>query len=395
MQENPRYSLNEIRLLLAQYLDGALDADQLVTVELLLDSHPQAQAELLKIQETRGLLQHSLHPEKELKFSRVSDNTWKNIAKQLESDGQSEPANYDFEFISAYYDGELDNEACQEFESQLLQNDDANQKLANVNAISEMLRQFGYRQEEACTLDLTKQVMQAYQAESEATQSEFEEAVSPQIEMLSAFVDEELPAKEIIALNRLLEQNPVERKRLAHFHQLSDAIQSVVEQLLFRAPNNFWPQIKPQVQDDTQKQRGKVLPFGKQQSNASSIFQKFAIPMAAAAVLVLLSIPSLRENSFMPETSNSPASRYNHVQLASVPMNVPHADFMQISNPRYAQDRSSAQPLEPVISPNRKLASKGHQGVSTDSAIPSSEEYLFHALEEQMPDADVSSILGK
>lgn len=391
MQENPRYSLDAIRLLLVQYLDGALEADQLVEVELLLDRSPEAQAELLKLQQAKGQLHQSLSPEwplspeEDLHFSKVSDGIWKTIYQQLKNDSQTEAAEYDFEFISSYYDGELapdDPERCA-FEAQLFHNEAANKTLADVGALSEAIRQFGYRQEEACTVDFAKAIMQAYQAETVA------ESVSPELEMLSAFIDGELPAKEIIELNRLIEREPDVRSQLARFTQLSDAIRFLVEKLEQQAPGGYWRQIKAQLLED--ERTSPVASLQNPDTNPS-IFKKFALPVAAAASLLLLSIPNMHEGELSPEIS-----QYENLQLAAVPLGSPRPGLIRASYSSgvyTTQDVLSAYPLEPVIGPDHQLVSRQEwTGRRAPAKAPSSEAYLFQALEEQQ--IDISNILEK
>jgi anti-sigma factor RsiW len=386
MQENPRYSLDAIRLLLAQYLDGALDADQLVEVELLLDRSPEAQAELLKLQQAKGRLQQSLSPEKELHFSKVSDTVWKNIYQQLKADGRAKPAEYDFEFISSYYDGELapnDPERCA-FEAQLFHNDAANRALADISAVSEAIRQFGYRQEEACTVDFTNSVMQAYQAETLA------DSVPPEFEMISAFVDGELPAREIIELNRLIEREPEVRARLALFTKVSDAIRFLAEKLEQQAPGVDWPRIKAQLLEE--ERAAQVVPL-RGGDKTRGIFERLALPIAAAASLLLLSIPSLRKGEFLPD-----APKYSNLQLASVPMSSPNAGFIRASYSSSAMHDvpSTAYPSEPTLVPERQLVSREQWTAQRAPAkAPSSEEYLFQTLEEQLPGVDISNFFEK
>lgn len=381
MQENPRYSLDAIRLLLAQYLDGALDADRLMEAELLLDSSPEARAELLKLQQAKGRLQASLQASQ---VEPVND-AWQNICHQLKADECIEPQSYDFEFISAYYDGELDpkDPACLVFEAQLFNNADANRMLSDVDAVSEAIRRFAYRQEEACSVDMTEAVMCAYQAESEDDVS-----VSPEVEAISAFVDKELVPKEVIALNRLLEQDAEARLQLARFTQIADWVQAWAGRQVERCRGDYWPAIQTQLQAECLEQRA-----SRQKSGLSKgLLQKVALPAAAAAFLVVLSIPALRDESAVPTLPG-----YNHVQLASVPMGASGAGFLHASHSvgAYAQNAVLAQPLEPSVEPERQLVSREVWDTPQVGRAPSSEEYLFRALEEEVPNTDVSAIFGK
>ncbi|HEY9746537.1 MAG TPA: hypothetical protein V6C99_10010 [Oculatellaceae cyanobacterium] len=380
MQENPRYSLDELRLLLSQYLDGALNPDQLVEVELMLEQ-PEIQAELIKLQETKGLLHRTLQPEGNLQFSKVSDAIWKNIASQLAADSAAPKADYDFEFISAYYDGELDSDdpARASFEAQLLHNDQANRMLADVGMVSEAVRRFGYRLEEACDVDVTEQVMAAFREETGEA-----EPVPAAVEMISAFVDQALSPKEIIELNRLLEQDDSLKKCLSDFNRLSDAIRFLAEKLEAQAPGDFWQSIQEKLLEASeQTESGKVLSFPlRPRSTARALLRRVAIPSAAAAVLVLLSIPGLHSgNDF------ELAMHRDQVRLASVPLAAPGSGLIQASY-------HFAPPVQEVTQDDRWLVSGQESQVVTPGRVtPSSEEYLFQALEEQ--ELDLSQLLGR
>src|SRR5690349_3258318 len=102
MQETPPYSTAEIQILLSQYLDGALTPERMVELDALLEQFEHYKAELLKLQAARGLIQNSLEKsleEPELRYNKVSDLVWKNIAGQLEADQQATTEVYDAEFI--------------------------------------------------------------------------------------------------------------------------------------------------------------------------------------------------------------------------------------------------------------------------------------------------------
>ena len=168
MQEHPADSLNNLRLLLSRYLDGSLEDDRLADVTLMLD-RPEVQAELLKLQTANDLLHRTLqrlgeHPES--CDTALQNRIRENILRQLACDHAAMPISRDSEFhfetISAYYDRELDASTQRTFEAQLSNNPDANRMLADLHDISEAIRRFAYRQEDACALDVTAQVMRAY-----------------------------------------------------------------------------------------------------------------------------------------------------------------------------------------------------------------------------------------
>lgn len=426
MQETPPYSTAEIRILLSQYLDGALAPERMVELDALVEQFDHYKEELLKLQAARGLIQNSLEKsleEPELRYNKVSDLVWKNIAGQLEVDQQAATEAYDAEFISAYYDGELaaEDPALQAFESQLYQNVDANCLLAELGQISETIRNFGYRQEENCTIDLTANVMAAFSAELVSTEVagpvvanaadnlpdilNEETPLNSELEVISAYSDQALTPRETIEANRLIESQEQARIALNGFNKLSEGIQSVSQQMQTQAPD-LWPQLEPVLQQSPE-QGGVVVPIDRQKRLKN--IARFAVPAAAAVFLVFFSLSGLR--STPNHQAGSSANAKAHNELASVPVGSLGRPQMRFSSPQEqdAMDVSSVmdstasapQPLKPVLEPSPKIAARSAAAVGEESAVnpnertPSSEEYLFNALNEQMSDEDIANILGK
>lgn len=463
MQENGPYSAAQIRSMLVQYLDGALGSEQMAEIDGLIERYPHYKAELLKLQAVRGTVHESLgHQEPEvLQFSKVSDQAWKNIARQLEEDSQAPLLPADPEFISAYYDHEIHTPTeRQQFEAQLFRNDEANRLLADIGQISETVRQFGYRLEESCTLDITARVMGALAAEQQLGDIQ----VDGQTEMLSAFFDQQLTTKETMEATRLIESDPSARRAIAVFSRLSEQIHSITNQIQEQAPD-LWPQVKTALEREP---AGKVLPFGKRAYPIRGA-ARIAIPVAAAAVLLLFLAPGLlqtapvTQNTLMQSRLAAPASsvstdsmdsaapalqanrmeaKTKSREIATVPVNyrtsagplmqsesdmaIPaeaaaggaggniSADSAGMSAPAAAPmldekvqakmesradmaaapmpQKIAAAPESPM--PAAKPSARAKAG-SRRQASPSSEEYLFKALSEQMPNEDISTILGQ
>lgn len=427
MQETPPYSIAEIRLLLSQYLDGALEPEQMVNLDALMEQFPHYRDELLKMQATRGAIQSSLERATEappLQFNKISDMVWKNIESRLEADKQCEPQTYDAEFVSAYYDGQIpaDDAQRQAFEGQLYQNAEASRMLAEMGQISEVVRQFGYRLENACPVDVTSQVMAAFSQEqattaSEGAVAELEVAVDADLEMISAYADQELTPRETIEANRLIESRQDAREALAQFNRLSEQLQSFSERLQAQAPD-LWPVLEPVLQKTT-SEGGIVVPFDRTKRVKDIL--KIALPATAAAVLLLVSLSGISVNNATGAGSVASSGALNaqlasyrvqpgSQELASVPAGAMGRQMRFASQEEASMDMapmmegaatvvSAPRPLKPILEPSPKIAAKPGVGMSADGDsarnVPSSEEYLFDALNEQMPNEDISNILGK
>jgi|GEM_PF-4889517 len=433
MQETPPYSIAEIRLLLSQYLDGALEPEQMVDLDALMAQFPQYKEEFLKLQATRNAIQSSLEratETPELHFTKISDMVWKNIESRLEADRECEPQDYDAEFVSAYYDGQIPAEDPQRqaFEGQLYQNTEANRLLAEIGQISDVVRQFGYRLETNCPADVTAQVMAAFlqeqsqehsTASAEAPESDLDTPVDADLEMISAYADQELTARETIEVNRLIESRQDAREALARFNHLSERLQLFSERLQAQAPD-VWPALEPVLQRTT-AEGGIVVPIDRAKRLKNIL--KIAMPATAAAVLLLVSLSGIGGNNATGAGSRVALNTGNVLEaqsvnyrtqpgtheLASVPMGAIGRQ-MRFASQEASMDGSSMlegagatvvtapRPLKPILEPSPRIAAQPRMGVSADGAaddVPTSEEYLFNALNEQMPNEDISNILGK
>ncbi len=450
MQENPPYSIAEIQLLISQYLDGEMSADRIAEIDALLDRFPPYKTEFLRLQAIRNHVQTALNPE----AIPESDPTplWQKLARQLQSDAQADVLDCDPEFVSAYYDHEISpsDPALQAFEAQLYNNEEANRLLAELGQVSDAIRQFGYRMEEACTLDITQQVMAAYRAEQEVGILLEEIPPNPKAETVSAFADQELSPREIIEANRLIESDENARQMLNQFSQLSEGIQSVSSQIQAQAPD-LWPHIKETLTKElADKPNVASLQDARKKRLNSAL--KLAVPAAAAAILILLSMPSLKTSSLNAarELSKQDAARElsrqepapsaktpleadESRQLASLPPNTSIATALPSSNPngadlqvtpvslrrvpgilsRESEPFPARIPMTPSPSAAMEARSESSLGALASTApsamdtearstsrshrgkAPSSEEYLFEALNEQMPNGDLSTLLGQ
>jgi hypothetical protein len=416
MQETPPYSLVEIRILLSQYLDGALEPAQVIEIDGLMVQFPHYKEAFLKLQAARDAIQTSLEKAVEnpveLRYTKISDMTWKNIAQRLDEDRQALSKNYDAEFISAYYDRELPAEDpdLQAFESQLYSNEDANRLLAGFGQVSDAIRQMGYRLENNCTVDLTEQVMAAFiQEQNPESLPEDNLPADNQLALLSAYADQELSPRETIEVNRLIENEENARSTLRNFNWISEQIQSLSLQLQTQVPD-FWPKIEP-ILKKTPEEGGIVLPFDHKKRLKDLL--KIAVPTAAAIFIIVASGLRLGINSDVEKVAKT---SINGLQLASYQANnkndLTSSDRMKGQFGVDSQDETldvsavmnskhrSSQPLRPVFEPSPKIAAKPGTvttdgEVANDGRTPSSEEYLFDALNEQVPAEDISNILGK
>lgn len=441
MRETPPYSLAEIRLLLSQYLDGVMEADQMLALDAMLEQFPTYQAEFLKLQATRELIQQSLEKQAEAAMPDLSGAIWQSISSQLKDDRQASPEVYPPEWISAYLDGEMpgDDPQRQSFERQLAKNPQANQLLSELELVSETVRQFGYRLENACTLNITAQVMASFQAEqakdgasmSLNEKQSLDDSVDTEWELLSAFVDQALSPRETIEATRLIEASEAARTRLSVINQLSEGIQGVSQQLQNQAPD-LWIPVRDRLQAVSSKDTVRQL----SQARRLRWAKQAAVPIAAAVLLIVLSLPNLHWMQPAPSiTATLPtpvvaktaakAQPAQNQELASLPASttpIPPAEFVippdsaglvpvvnEVSPPETRQNASASAELKPMLEPApAALTVADASSTSSDSApaaarsdevvghkAPSSESYLFDALNRQMPEEEISSIIGK
>jgi anti-sigma factor RsiW len=440
MQEAPRYTLLEIQQMLSQYLDGLLEPDQVQEVEGLLSRFPQYVEELSKLKIARNALKTTLqNPGSDIV---VQESVWQSIAERLKNDQEMGLRIFDPEFVSAYYDGEIpamDSEFI-EFESQLFHNARANEILAQMGEVSELIRQWGYRLESTCSVDFSQSVMLRFLAESgrdalmTGSPDVLVQEPPPDAVLLSAYADQALTPRETIAVNRLIESDTKARLTLMHFNRLSEWMQAVSEQLQAQAPD-FWPSVS-QTLSRSLEAGGLVVAVDRFKTLRR--WAKIAGPIAASILLVAIFFPArppvapssalsaqslpvaavvtsrqsdvysgtLIETPNQTEIASVPARNLNSRKLdlafagsraesdvlinvgnstSDGPLREAGAALRQLPrrsplSPRLASRPAPNTPV--VVSESRQLS-------------PSSEEYLFSALNEQMPDEDISSMFGK
>ncbi|WMU93408.1 hypothetical protein EMOOHJMP_00216 [Microcystis phage MaAM05] len=451
MQETPPHTLMEIKLLLSQYLDGTLDVEQVRQVEGLLSQFPQYAAVLDKLQATRDAVRATLVNQEQV-LSLNTDSLWASIAQRLEADQEILTQAYDFDFVSAYYDGEIPATDAQllAFESQLYKNDEANRQLAQVAEVSEAVRQWAARLESHCPVDVTEAVMAQWRAEMASAQpvdAQGEAQVNAEenlpaedlsaVEMLSAYVDQALSPREVIEANRLIESDAASKLTLTRFNQISAGLASISGQLQAQAPDvtstvmALLSQASPQGPsvaslDAARKSKAKFYQWAQWGGLTaasvllvtflSSVNWQEDTPSSAVALKAaptLAAVATDRSASLtVPEQSAQPKA----TELASVPtssrLDRASEDFSLRAEPAESMDTRAVAPIRPMKASPRRVERilDGFRGnrvaarafprpdiapEETRTAAPSSEDYLFNALNEQMPGEDVSSILGK
>lgn len=413
MQENhPPHSMPEIQAMISQSLDGALDPDEQRQLEKLLDEYPVYREEWNKLRTLRGAVQQSSGHE--LEFTKVSNGVWENLFKQLQEDQHAELMDVDPEFICAYYDHEIPahDPQLKTFESQLFRNREANDMLGGMAQVSEAVRQFSYRLEESCTLDISQQVMAAYRNELGLGE---DAPNNPTLELLSAHVDQELSGKEQIEANRLIENDPAARETVRLFSQLSERIQAISEELQQQAPD-LWPAVQQQllVTPLPVKQAGKVVTLKRALS--------LAVPASVAAVLLLFAMPMMNDSGTYskmaspmqeadliayepgagPAMQAAEIASIDNATPASLRQAVPGNGNQPMLAPSLADRESNAMPerelpaLKPMLDPSAPApaAPSPARGREAKEGGPSSDEYLFDALSQQMTSEEILALLG-
>lgn len=439
MQEPPQHTPMEIKLLLSQYLDGALEPFQISQVEELLSRFPEYAKVLDQLQATRDAVRTSLgNQEQAWANPPESSSVWTVIASHLQADQQNAPQVFDFEFVSAYYDAEIPStdEALVLFEGQLYANPQANAMLADVGAVSESVRQWAYRLESSCTVDVTEAVISQLSQETPDIVELPDSAL-----LLSAYLDQALPPREVIVANRLIESDETAKQTLTRFNQISDAIASVTHQLEAQAPDLTASVMACFAQAPSENAplspaapfpihrlaRPKFSQWAQwggltaasillvtflgsidwQPNDAASIG-----PMNAASAPVRQLLQASRKavgkplaSSAVTELASVPAGSRLSSRMLDTGLATPadSAEFSAVPAVRSvkASSRPVARVLEGIRGPRVAARSFSRPDIAPDDLkptrvnSPSSEEYLFNALNEQMPGEDVSSILGK
>lgn len=400
------HSPEEIRRLLGRYLDSLLSLDEQADVEDLLSRFPAYEGELARLKAERfqvwGVLQS---PADDLD---ASDSTlWQSISQQLEADAEAFIVDSDPVFISAYYDGEAHDDASslKTFESQLSQNDETCRILGEFGLISQGIRRLAARQEESCKIELAQSVMAAFAAEGGYDSGYL---APEQVEMLSAYADTELSPREIIALNHLIEDEPNAKDMLSQFNGLSDAIRAASESWQAQAPDCL-EAIRSQLPAIVaENAKNNVTPFWQRRNVRQTM--RVAGPVAAVTALFLASIPILNGSLGFSPFGGPQVSNRDALELASLPLErlgrnsrpLALGDASMAPAVENATASSSSASLEipskPMLEPVNRATSAT---VITDTPAniahvksPSSEEYLFRALNERSAREDVSNILG-
>ena len=441
MERHPPHSQAEIRELVAQYLDGVLEPDAHRQVETLLDEFPVYGEELSRQQLLKSKMQADTGEDGDLHFTKVSDNAWQGIFQQLQADGDSELIPADPEFISAYFDREISGSDPQlkAFEAQLFRNDEANRLLGGITLISDTVRHYGCRLESACTLDITDAVMDAYLAGDNAVATE--EKADPRIELLSAYVDHELSGKDVIEANSLIENDTTAKITVAQFTTISDRIKAITEELQKQAPD-LWPAVKAAYEAEP----AKILPFPTDTARKVTPLRKtlqLAIPAAVAAVLLIVAMPVITGSGTISlpgsqskqsaealstragggggnaadleiaSATGAGADAFKNASYNAKDLDAPmlddsrsnlatplEADMPAPAAPPALQEQSQVSDMQPMLEPEA-VANKPEgkekrrdAGRFEGSRGPSSEEYLFNTLSQQMTDEEIVTMLG-
>ena len=420
-----------------------LEASQVWSVNALLNEYPEYQAEFVKLQTTRAAIQNSLPTSEQTSALPDGQALWANIAGQLQADVQTEPSAYSPEWLSAYADGEISSQSdeFERFERQLSQNLEANELLAQLQQISETVKQFGYRQENQCTFEQSATIMATFLAEQAPAASKpvahteklTDSSIDPQWELLSSFIDQALSPREMIQVTLQIESSELTRSHLLQFNQISEGIQRISQQLQAQAPD-LWPT----VQDRLKKMQAQQKEADRDRPKRLHWAKRATIPVAAAILLIVLSLPNLHipglsptatveanwaSPSATPTLNNQSSPSTQGRELASIPSTMTEGRHLRASalatqapmldeesapatSPIESTPAATTAPLRPILEPapamanaNLESASSGARlqsdTMSTRGKAPSSDTYLFEALSKHMPEEDISNILGK
>jgi hypothetical protein len=421
-------------LALSQYLDQELTSTEEAALLLELDCSPDLQARFARMKIVHDALQNVAQQAQD--EASTMPSMWSAIASQLQMDtmaanpevqidANNDAAHYQ-EMASAYFDGELNVEEQAQFEVELLHQPQINQLLINFDSLSSSISHLVSH----CDVDIASNVLSEFETEkeSELINDQAVLALLPagltleQMEMLSAHIDEELKPQETIALNRLIENEPQAKQSLQQLNHLRDAVQQATQRWEAQAPLISWNDIQTQLTNDPV-----FLSDARQKREKRSAQFKKAMwlgaPMAAAAALLLLSWPALQMNELLG-TNLSLTSDGNlsstAVQIASLPHrrngnlsrlssngeSVPSLPVLPVLRSASHENPSKSQtmlvPTQPILDPAVHQLATRRAGSRPDAPnfggkkgkSPSSEEYLFNALDEQGSGAELSNLLN-
>ena len=201
------------------------------------------------------------------------------------------------------------------------------------------------------------------------------------LETLSAYMDGELSAKELMALNARLESDTELKVRLSKLQAIATHFEAINEKIADLA-SDVWQVIKPEVElsieENNKKQSRKILPFTKKWGAVSSIAAAFMLLFAASPFIFNTTQFSMNQslvgnNSL--ELASLPSSR--------MPMAVDRMEDMDVIPSATSDDRSNQMAI--------------HMEKNEESAvneIPSSDSYLFKILKEDMGEDGLDVLLG-
>jgi hypothetical protein len=399
-------------LTLSCYFDGELSAEEEATLFVELEKSTDLQIRFNQMKKLQETLQVNFS--NQLSDESTLPTVWQSIAEKLKQPQESALTDYEFELltedVSAYHDNELNEAVMPHIERSLTEDKTHASLLSNFQQMSQAISQLT----ENCDIDIAAQVM------AKLTQQNETELQS--IEILSAHLDGELKTQDIIEVNRLLESSGEAKSQFLKLNTLHDLIQQSNEKRIASTDIDLWASIEKQLLADnvvpiaSKSKQSKLLPFNK------AIW--LGAPMAAAAALLVLSWPALQVDNLMGTEITLGDTSTASTQIASFPKlnnmglsrlssngeSVPVIPALPVLNQKAGSptnDNLKAQvilvPSKPILDPATRQLATRRIAIKTDATAfknksgkktPSSDEYLFHALEEQGSGAEFSNLLN-
>jgi predicted anti-sigma-YlaC factor YlaD len=354
------YACGDCQASFYDYLDDLLTESEARVLRDHLDDCPDCRIALVQYQSAQSAVSNlrlttPVPPEVE------TASFWARIQQQLDEDRTMRlPCSYDQEFISAYLDREALPEAGQvlAFERHLNDCPPCQERLGDFTELSTRVRHYACQVEANCALEVTREVMRRFKAEGGGMDNvipfpgtELKPHCSEMAhETLSAYFDQALGQKEIIAVNRHVEQCGECRVQLQQMAGVSGLISERNQRLEADAPD-FLPAIRAELE--------KVVPLTRSRRWTT---RWLAVPVAAAAVVLML--VSFSGNAFLNQPLREQAGE--RPAIAAVDMAGSRQTFH----------------TDPSME-GRMLA-----------AVPSAEEYLFQVSEQAVPDEVEPAMLG-
>jgi|GEM_PF-2883285 len=419
------YSPNDWDILLSCYFDGELSPEEEASLFIELERSNDLQVRFNKMKTLRNAVNKTIANQTDI--SDATPSVWHSILEKLSQPSEfisddsvsTELIKEDLaEIISAYYDGELALDKITEFETVLSNDKDATILLKHF----EQMRESIGRATDACPIDISAQVIK--QLSSEISHDQNSELDFAHIELLSAHLDSELKTQEIIQLNRLIESSSEAKQQLHTLNALHDLIQTSQQNTAALVQVDLWEKIESQLLSESRtaastsskKTQGNLIPLNK------ALW--LSAPMAAAAALVVLSWPGHQLDSLLgneisltdsDSTQIASVPRFHNMNLSRLSSNgeslpmipvVPVMNKAQNSNQTTSlQAKVILVPTKPILDATARQLASRRVGIKTDATTafknktsrkkaPSSEEYLFHALDEQGSGADFSNLMN-